>query len=394
MRYRLIRREELLSKIETKIAEITATINKGEQNRTPELDFPIPISCGNQLCDMKEDEKCDADIICVEKKRLACYECAKGSTKEFLQYTRRSVFDRYTIKSPFFGIEFDSNDITLFGGFTLVIVLIMLRLGLRNYILSLRICIKSVQQTTDAKPFYDLVASRQLFVFPYLEDKNQKPHFGQTEEIWKDSRLRERVVFMLRIMNISKQELKDILWKYMNTVFTLRTGDKNKNLSIFFTVLVTLILLAAFVSCFIFGILAVAGALILLFFFYVILKAFLFRREDIEHSSTVTQVTKNYWTVNPQPWLNRIPKIFSLIPFLVYFTSFIEDVNSSHIGWVLLPMRTSVSLCLSSVFLFSIFGLGFWCVSKWSEIDKLWEIFFNEAHHENRSRGKRRRLLT
>lgn len=86
---------------------------------------------------------------------------------------RALVENAYAIKVPFFGVAFDINDLGLIGGLSLIIVLSILRLSLRNYLLSLRMGIKASREYKQELEFYENLAGRQLFAFPTLKDSQQ-----------------------------------------------------------------------------------------------------------------------------------------------------------------------------------------------------------------------------
>ncbi|HEX8735972.1 MAG TPA: hypothetical protein VF721_11660 [Pyrinomonadaceae bacterium] len=393
---RLAKREEQNYKIGKKIEELKLPGNPEDAKRAEGIDFLLPTTCVGQDCDADFPDCVNAEnkSLCKEQKRLECYNCAKKVSDEYIPLVRSSRVENYTFKVPFFGVSFDSNDLTLLGGFSLIIVLTMLRLGLRNYIVSLRIGIKAALQSEESKEFYDILASRQLFVFPYLEDENQAvSYIGKTERLWKDSKLRDYFIALKVSIFEFKKYIKTISWKYLNSLFALKVRKKNETFGIVPTVLLSLCFVIAFFLGFVVGVFQFIGILLCLIFLSFVLFTILGRiygfPEDMENEVPMLSLqnsnNKGYWSVNPQPWLKRIPRLFSLIPCFVYFISFVRDYRTLPFGLAINFGRTAAGFVLCLIFLFILFGLGFWCVSKWSEIDELWQEFYVKTYKNTKN---------
>lgn len=287
----------------------------------------------------KLTDQCDTDQKCREKK-LACYECSSKFSGHLLVNLEKSYVENiYLIRVPFFGVALDVNDLGLIGGLSLLIVLIMLRLSLRNYIISLRISIKNcftsdeVDQT-ERENFYEILTARQLFVFPHFRDENQEYFTGETEKSWKASCLRK----------IYSLPLEGIVMISAVFLFFLR-----------------------------------------LIFHYVILFPSKENGEAVEKlcrsldSIGGARNSENGYYVNPQLSLKIVPKIISIVPGIVYLLVVINDYLSYDIGRVVDEAKAYYSFIFSIVFLFMIWSIGFWCISKWFEVDGLWEGFYKKV---------------
>ncbi len=267
--------------------------------------------CGNTVCD-------DPKVIKEDIEKLECYRCAKDNSADLLRALRRSVVDNsYSIKVPFFGTSFDINDLGLIGGLSLVIVLMMSRLSLRTYIVSLRVAKKAAVQTNLVGEFYDILASRQLFVFPSLVDWSQHNFKGKTELWWDDSILKK---FIHDPIKGAFRRLKGGFWWVLRKI--VRADDPAPDLS-----------------------------------------------------TRTTDVTSDHWRAHPQPYLKRLPKMISLIPFFVYLLVVINDFRSFSDGMDISKSRTLMGSVSNVLCLILILAFGCWNVSKWFEIDRLWENF-------------------
>lgn len=81
------------------------------------------------------------------------------------------------------------------------------------------------------------------------------------------------------------------------------------------------------------------------------------------------------WSANRTKTLRFIPHLLSLVPTLFYGLQFYNDLNSSHYGFYLHSGRTWLLLILEGIFLGAIFVFGVWCITKWNELDKIWDYF-------------------
>jgi hypothetical protein len=199
---------------------------------------------------------------------------------------RSSVENAYVVRVPFFGVAFDVNDLGLLGGFGLITILMLLRLSLRSQIVSLRIGFKAARYFGDVSNFYDVLAARQVFVFPKLTDTQLvEPAQGKVEKVWGSFKSK------------------------------LRGGPQNPP----------------------------------------------------------PQGTT--WSATRHSVLWFVPRTISLIPFGVYSFVVVQDYLSRKYALILNRPRAEISLFLNVLFLSTLFFLGLWCISKWNEIDRLWNYY-------------------
>ena len=239
---------------------------------------------------------------------------------------------KYTARVPFFGIAFDINDIGILGGFSLWIILILLRLSLRQQIISLRIGFKAAFACDQEIDFYQILATRQVFVFPYLSDPKQsaKVSFGWIEIWWRQS----------------------IFYK-------LYHGLRIAMLSLFRNVSNHLLISLKIVQ-----------------------PSEVHSSEQEMAASTSNVGYKDEWHANRNISLRFVPKLLSLVPFFIYLFQYTFDIKSSNYGYELSPNRTLVLLGLGAFFLLNLLILGIWCITKWNELDRLWDYFYQHIKME------------
>jgi hypothetical protein len=264
-----------------------------------------------------------AEVCAAANDQIKCYEGARWQTQQFLEESISAYVDNtYVIRVPFFGVAFDINDLGAIGGLSLIIILIMLRLNLRNFIVSLRIGFKAAREADMHPDFYDILAGRQVFAFPALGDPKQRPYEGRTESIWSESTVKTFYDLIIRVLTAIFYGIKSLSWGAFK-VFLLST-----------------------------------------------------KKED---SKRYDETKKNGWHSNPHPLLALVPTWICLVPAMVYAAVVFNDFSSYEIGFVVNGLRTKTSVVFSLVCLVVIFGLGCWCVSKWIEINELWKISSDSA---------------
>jgi hypothetical protein len=244
------------------------------------------------------------------------------------------VIDKaYYVTAPFFGVNFDINDLGIVGGLSLVVVLMMLRLNLRSYIVSLRVGFKAAFKTDEADEFYEILASRQVFVFPHLRAENQTRKVGQTERRWRRSRIRARLYLPVsKSIRNFKYGAKLMVWSLTESPRFKGSRHRKRHIRA------------------------------------------LIRRLREDPQPTANRPTTN-WAANPQPYLRRIPKLISLMPSLVFGLVVWNDFQSRAGAYEYSVGRTLLGLTLNALFLALMIILGLWNVSKWFEIDFLWQHF-------------------
>lgn len=220
-------------------------------------------------------------------KRSKCDE-EKTKLDKFIDALVKSAAEtKYTVHVPFFGVAFDINDVGILGGVALSAVLILLRLSLRSQIVSLRVGFKKAFGWNEEAEFYDVLAARQVFIFPPLSHEHQQVvrMRGWIETFWQG----------LKLMDRSTDE----------------------------------------------------------------------------------------WQANRNAGLRFVPQFLSLLPSFIYSLQFYNDIYSRRYGFELAPQRTWVLLTLEGLFLLFIFVFGMWCITKWNELDKLWD-YYDEHIKEKR----------
>ncbi|MBV9925913.1 MAG: hypothetical protein JOZ96_12925 [Acidobacteria bacterium] len=254
-------------------------------------------------------------------------DAEKMGLKDFRNALVRSEVDtKYTVRAPFFGVAFDINDIGLLGGLSLSIILIMLRLSLRNQIAGMRIGFKAALASDRARRFYEVLAAQQVFVFPYLEDRRQRANaaMGWTEAFWLKT-------------PFGKFSRKAKGWLRSTTKGLKRRIDTGLELQ--------------------------------------------------DEARPSDDADAGGWRVNRNASLRLVPKLLCLLPFAIYAIQFSFDLKTRHYGDYLSPWRMRMLVIIDALFLLNILVLGLWCVAKWNEVDKLWDYFDVETRDDGGPAG-------
>lgn len=262
-------------------------------------------------------------------KEKLCKEEYEKLSSFYNTMERAAAEVKYTVRVPFFVIAFDVNDTGILGGLSLWIILILLRLSLRQQIISLRIGFKEAFACDQEKDFYQILASRQVFVFPYLSDPRQSARvsWGWIELGWSASKysdwyhgLRERLVGRFRTLR------EDLLTRY-----NIRDAS----------------------------------------------ESYKFKLEAEKKASTSNVGDEDGWQANRNFSLRFVPKMLSLVPFFIYLFQYIFDALTSHYGFELSEFRTYSLLFLGALFLLNLLVFGIWCITKWNELDRLWDYYYD-----------------
>lgn len=243
---------------------------------------------------------------------------------------------KYTVRVPFFGIAFDINDIGILGGFSLWIILILLRLSLRHQIISLRVGFKEAFAGGHEKDFYQILAARQVFVFPYLSDPNQSAaaSFGWIELWWRESK-----GFTL-YHGVRIKLIKPLVERRKRIIADLKMKQKS--------------------------------------------QGFPYTPEDAISPSTSNIDSNDGWHANRNVLLRLVPKLLCIVPFFVYLFQYFFDFHSRSYGYELSVTRTVVLLSLGGFFLLNLLVLGVWCMTKWNELDRLWDYYHYHIRNETK----------
>ncbi|HEX6183592.1 MAG TPA: hypothetical protein VFZ44_06745 [Pyrinomonadaceae bacterium] len=294
-----------------------------------------------------------------EARQKVCDEEKRRQATFHDSLLRSAAEAKYMVRVPFFGFALDINDVGLLGGISLCIILFLLRLSLRSQIVSLRIGFKAALVSNRAEWFYDILAARQMFVFPFLKDDDQEADVarGWTERWWMTSRRGKSYSERKRRLKSRLEEAKGRVEMYLNArekggsvestsdlkagteegSGDVQTGGRDKNLG--------------------------------------------------EGKSSIPP--ENVWRVNRHTSLRVVPKLLCLLPFVIYAIQFVFDVATSPYGLKLNKWRTLGQLGTNLLCLVFILGLGLWCVTKWNELDKLWD-YFNRRVEEKKGEAHQR----
>jgi hypothetical protein len=318
-------REEYTKELHLRITDLKNQLDPSSKSFThSNHDFSkldnTPPTYGDEKCgDTRKRGATKEESEELIRNQIQCYEGAERLSKKFLEDSVKVYVENvFIIRVPFFGVVFDINDLGAIGGLSLIVILTMLRLNLRNFIVSLRIGFKAARKANSYEDFYDTLAARQLFAFPSLEDPEQNPYKGMTERIWRESRAKRAYEIVLALPSWSFNKAKKALWAIFRGVLFSRYKEAPRN-----------------------------------------------TKSD----------EKTGWYSNPHPLLTLVPIWICLVPSAAYATVVLNDFLSLSVGLAINPLRTITGFALSLFCFVAIFGLGCWCVSKWIEIDELWKEF-------------------
>ncbi len=219
-----------------------------------------------------------------------------ASFSEALQ--RSSADTKYTVRVPFFGVAFDVNDVGMLGGVSLWIVLILLRLALRSQIVSLRIGFKRARYSDQEEIFFEVLAARQVFVFPRLSDRFQEDSAarGWIEYWW----LQSRIGRTYRKLRNALSRLIDYFRQEVTACFNVPVRSQH---------------------------------------------------DDVENDPSS-------WRANRNVALRSVPKLLSLLPFIIYAVQYYFDVRTIYYGYALDTTRAVILLSVGGFLLLNIMVLG------------------------------------
>jgi hypothetical protein len=282
-----------------------------------------------------------------KKKQSICKE-EEERLRMFTEALVKSAAEtKYTVHVPFFGVAFDINDVGILGGVALLAVLVLLRLSLRSQIVSLRVGFKKAFACNQEEDFYDILAARQVFTFPPLRHPEQQviPMQGWIERLWRSSKVREGYQQLLqRLFRPLKKQgrwIEDYLRKKEEQIRNTEASviGENPNEAV------------------------------------------------VSNELNPPSRSQDEWHANRNTALRVIPHFLSLLPGFVYFFQFYNDIQSSHYGFELAKARTWLLLSFEGFLQLLIFIFGLWCITKWNEVDKLWD-YFDQYVREKRKLGK------
>jgi hypothetical protein len=300
-----------------------------------------------------KDKACPAAI---ELKRL--FDLRELKYRTFYEYFAKNAAENlYLVKIPFFNVAFDINDLSLVGGFGLLIIMILLRLGIRNYIIALKIGFKFALRSNQAADFYEVLGSRQLFVFPKFRDKDQTHYVGMTEHAW--IKLKGSLwSFWLWLTNHAWMNVKRSIggfWLRLKDSAAIFQSPLNKDEAT--------------------GLASIKPG-----------RKRLFERRFPYENQEVYDFERQYfkdfrksfprsWAAHRHKTLRFVSKVTYLLPVVVYFLIIQNDFTSREAGYALSGRRTDLLILANLVLWGLICMLAFWCVSKAIEVDYLWKYF-------------------
>lgn len=93
-------------------------------------------------------------------------------------------------------------------------------------------------------------------------------------------------------------------------------------------------------------------------------------------ASTSNVGDEDEWRANRNFSLRFVPKMLSLVPFFIYLFQYRFDVKTRSYGYELSEYRTYWLLFLGALFLLNLLVFGIWCITKWNELDRLWDYYY------------------
>jgi hypothetical protein len=105
--------------------------------------------------------------------------------------------------------------------------------------------------------------------------------------------------------------------------------------------------------------------------------------EAFWQSLKITDQPKDEWQASRNTMLRLVPQLLSLLPAIIYSLEFWNDFHSRTFGYDLSRPRTDAQLVFEAFLMFLILVFGVWCITKWNELDKLWD-YYDELIQENR----------
>jgi hypothetical protein len=109
--------------------------------------------------------------------------------------------------------------------------------------------------------------------------------------------------------------------------------------------------------------------------------------EAFWQSLKISGQPKDEWHANRNTALRLVPQFLSLLPGIIYSLEFWNDLHSRTFGYDLSKPRTQAQLLFEGFLMFLILVFGVWCITKWNELDKLWD-YYDELIQENRKPTK------
>jgi uncharacterized membrane protein YvlD (DUF360 family) len=138
-----------------------------------------------------------------------CFECCATPAQLAVRDFQRSVMqmhteNRITLRVPILGVPLHINDLGLFGGITLIVILLLMRTSLSREIKNLGYSFKHALSNQMLDEFYDALARRQLFTIPHMEGEKRNRYLSKAPD----------VVFIMAVLAYLTQVIYDAYTYY------------------------------------------------------------------------------------------------------------------------------------------------------------------------------------
>ncbi|HEX8282825.1 MAG TPA: hypothetical protein VF588_05700 [Pyrinomonadaceae bacterium] len=136
----------------------------------------------------------DKDLPNYEKRRCdtnpeawECFECCASPAQLAVRDFQQSVMqmhteNRITLRVPILGVPLHVNDLGLFGGITLIVLLLLMRTSLSREIKNLGYSFKHALSNQMLDEFYDALARRQLFTIPHMKGERRNRYLSKAPD--------------------------------------------------------------------------------------------------------------------------------------------------------------------------------------------------------------------
>ena len=116
-----------------------------------------------------------------------CFECCATPAQLAVRDFQKSVMqmhteNRITLRVPILGLPLHINDLGLFGGITLIVILLLMRTSLSREIKNLGYSFKHALSNQMLDEFYDALARRQLFTIPHMEGEKRNRYLSKAPD--------------------------------------------------------------------------------------------------------------------------------------------------------------------------------------------------------------------
>ena len=98
---------------------------------------------------------------------------------ELADYRKVAVEQVSFVHIPFFGAVFDHNDMGMFGGFTVAVLLLWLRYSLARELSNLKLIFENPALRENRRRCYELLAMQQVLTVPHTSRSIPLPCLGQ-----------------------------------------------------------------------------------------------------------------------------------------------------------------------------------------------------------------------